>query len=127
MIGKAEELIRRIKEQAQLFVIDNIPNPSKLDFIIIENAMLVGATIKGVLETEQLKLELCEKPSHVCHVAEIPGDYYAEEEWRSDGAWCESCGLDMGWYCPKSPDHICQYEKGDSDCCDFCEMPSERK
>jgi hypothetical protein len=60
-------------------------------------------------------------------VAEIPGDYYAEDEWRSDGAHCEGCGQDMGWYCPSSPDHFCHYDNGNSDGCDFCGMPDERK
>jgi hypothetical protein len=64
-------------------------------------------------------------------VAEIPGDYYAEDKWRSDGASCEGCGRDMGWYCPKSPDHFCHYDGTDgepgSEYCDYCRMPDERK
>ena len=73
------------------------------------------------------------------HAKEIPGDYYAEDEWRSDGARCADCGYYLGWYCPKSPDHYCHYDghmsddvpprfiKNNSDSCDFCGMPDERK
>ena len=59
-------------------------------------------------------------------VAEIPGDYYATDQWRSDGAYCMHCGADLGWYCPKSPDHRCEYSET-SDSCDYCGMPDERK
>ena len=111
MTDKTEELIRRIKEQAQVFVLDNIPNPRKVDFLIIENAMLVGATIKGVMETEQLKSKLY-------------GDLgYHPKSSSLANTYVES----GGWYCPKSSDHYCHYENGDPDHCDFCEEPSERK
>jgi hypothetical protein len=62
---------------------------------------------------------------------EIPGDYYARDKWRSDSAYCAACGLDMGWYCPVSLTHICDYEQEDgtfdSDHCIHCHMPDERK
>ena len=76
-----------------------------------------------------------------------------EEDGRS---WCEVCGEDFGWACPKSPDHTCHYfservtpgmephvklhnggiaylssdhyeEDETDDCCLFCHDPNERK
>ena len=79
-----------------------------------------------------------------------------KSEWGSGGAECGICGVYvMGWYCAKSPDHLCYYnteedsngnryvelrdgnrvymEKGYSnedetdDDCLFCHHPDERK
>jgi len=84
---------------------------------------------------------------------------YTEDSgnWDCGSAWCELCGEDLGWYCPKSPDHACHYfseggkvklaggilvdipedckdEDGSynpnwetDDCCLFCGSPEERK
>lgn len=41
-------------------------------------------------------------------------------------AYCAVCGHDFGWWCPKSPDHYCHYDKGDYGC-DYCGEPDERK
>jgi hypothetical protein len=64
-------------------------------------------------------------------LTETPKEYYKKDKWRSDGANCEGCGLGMGWYCPKSPTHICDYQQEDgsydSDHCIHCHMPDERK
>ena len=72
---------------------------------------------------------------------------------RRYAAVCDICGKTFGWYCSKSPDHICYYtHEADSnrtltlltgekytiptyldldfngeDICIFCEQPSERK
>jgi len=44
-----------------------------------------------------------------------------------DGAVCR-CGVRAdSWYCPDSPDHLCHYNKGDLDSCDYCGQPEERK
>lgn len=57
------------------------------------------------------------------------------------GATCVICGKDLGWWCPKSPNHICHYEydytkrgyltpEGGYSCeelCKYCGNPSERK
>jgi hypothetical protein len=40
---------------------------------------------------------------------------------------CAICGHDFGWWCPKSPDHYCHYDKGNEDSCDYCGQPEERK
>lgn len=57
--------------------------------------------------------------------------YYAKDKWRSDGAKCAGCGIDLGWFCPVSPVHYCDYEQADgtydSDSCIHCGMPDERK
>jgi hypothetical protein len=55
MIEETEELLRRIKQRSVMFVIDNIQDPTPSDFIFVENAMMVGATIKGevVMEFDQ--------------------------------------------------------------------------
>lgn len=71
---------------------------------------------------------LCEKKGHqiVPRLADIR-EQLKKDKWASTGAYCKACGKDFGWWCPESPDHICHYDKGDSDQCDFCGMPSERK
>ena len=66
------------------------------------------------------------------------------------GAQCAVCKLNLGWYCPDSPDHACHYYSHDGkvtlvdgtevdvpekvkgrtesdDWCIFCEEPDERK
>lgn len=46
---------------------------------------------------------------------------------HGESAKC-ACGRTADdWYCPKSPDHLCHYDKGDFDQCDFCGQPEERK
>ena len=37
---------------------------------------------------------------------------------------CAICGEDFGWWCPKSPNHICEYKYGG---CIYCGEPDERK
>jgi len=48
------------------------------------------------------------------------------DKWASTGALCAICGQHFGWWCPKSPDHLCHYSKSEDDC-DYCHMPMERK
>ncbi len=40
-----DEVIKEIKERARLFVYDNFANPTVSDFLIVESAMLIGASI----------------------------------------------------------------------------------
>lgn len=50
--------------------------------------------------------------------------------WGSSGggAQCVLCGeTSDSWYCPKSLDHLCHYDNGNYDQCDFCGEPEERK
>jgi len=49
-----------------------------------------------------------------------------KDEWACTGAYCIICRESLGWWCPKSPDHLCHYSKSDDDC-DYCHMPAERK
>jgi hypothetical protein len=48
-----------------------------------------------------------------------------------DSAKCDVCGKNHGWWCPKSPNHICDYEQPDGDydedSCRHCGKPEERK
>lgn len=72
-------------------------------------------------------IEHCGKVGHVI----VPRDSSIMEKlkkdmWASTGALCAVCGKSFGWWCPKSPDHICHYSKSEDDC-DYCHMPSERK
>lgn len=52
MMDMTDEIIRRIKERAKVFVIDNIRHPTLMDFIIIENAMLIGSMVRCEVEME---------------------------------------------------------------------------
>ena len=47
-------------------------------------------------------------------------------KWASTWAYCAVCGKDFGWWCPKSPDHLCHYEVGIYGC-KYCGMLEERK
>lgn len=43
-------------------------------------------------------------------------------------AMCPVCRKDFGWWCPKSPDNLCNYDPpGHLDSCQYCGDPEERK
>ena len=48
-----------------------------------------------------------------------------------EGVDCATCGKDLGWWCPESPNHQCDYHQDDGsydwDCCRHCGQPEERK
>ena len=50
---------------------------------------------------------------------------------RNESAVCKACGDNLGWYCPDSPNHLCDYDQGDEtynpDHCRYCGQPDERK
>ena len=50
---------------------------------------------------------------------------------RHDSLYCTVCDKCFGWYCPTSPDHLCDYEQEDgtynNDICRYCGQPEERK
>jgi len=56
-----------------------------------------------------------------------------EHEWyeNSNGGaqclLCDSFPKQDTWYCRKSPDHLCHYNDGNYDSCDYCGHPQERK
>ena len=80
-------------------------------------------------QIEKLRAEIAEKEIALedlissCEHEHIKKNY--------DSAECNTCGEDFGWWCPKSPDHICDYEKEDGeydwDSCRYCGHPEERK
>lgn len=45
------------------------------------------------------------------------------DEW--DSAECAICGADLGWWCPKSKTHLCEYKV--DEWCIHCGEPEERK
>lgn len=66
-----------------------------------------------------------------CKHVIVPRNPNIDEElktdiWASTGAICAICAKSFGWWCPKSPDHLCHYSKSEDDC-DYCHMPEERK
>jgi hypothetical protein len=50
---QTEDLMQSIKSRAKAFVEDNYFNPTKRDFILIENAMLVGSLIATRVQMEE--------------------------------------------------------------------------
>jgi len=67
------------------------------------------------------------------HEIIVPPNFYEklkEDQWHSASAICKGCDTHFGWFCPNSPDHICNYkhESGRYDgICRYCGMPDERK
>jgi len=64
------------------------------------------------------------------HELEVPSDFYeklAKDPFHSATGRCKGCGESFGWFCPSSPNHICNYDKYGNDSCEFCGMPDERK
>ncbi len=55
MIDSTEKLIREIKERARIYTLDNFKNPSKYDFLLVENAMLIGSSIGIEFECQEIK------------------------------------------------------------------------
>lgn len=74
---------------------------------------------------------------------ECKHEYVIETGYES--AVCEICGKDLGWWCPESPNHVCEYygvhrgwyhtnhtgirppEWYNEDDCIYCHQPEERK
>lgn len=48
-----------------------------------------------------------------------------------DSARCDVCGTHFGWFCPESPNGVCDYDQPDGsydeDNCIHCGNPEERK
>ena len=55
---QSEEITRRIKERAALFVFDNFRRPSRSDILVIESAMMMGASIAHEMEMDRLVEEI---------------------------------------------------------------------
>lgn len=77
---------------------------------------------------------------------EVTAQYGDDPEYDDDGSCrCSICGKDLGWWCPNSPHHYCEYfgnhrgghpgrngwsyegEWYDEDNCIYCCQPEERK
>ena len=100
---------------------------------------LLCEDIKG--EVERLRKEITRLQFELVYLRQgckaqghqiVPRDEDIEEKlkvdiWESTGAYCECCLEYFGWWCPKSPDHLCHYSKALYDECDYCGMPNERK
>jgi len=52
MAEESQKLIERIKASARKFVENNIKNPVQSDYIIVESAMMIGATIQAEVMVE---------------------------------------------------------------------------
>jgi hypothetical protein len=49
----SDPIITRIAERARLFVEDNFTNPTPSDYLIIQNAMLIGSSIAFEIQAEK--------------------------------------------------------------------------
>ena len=54
-----DEVTRRIKQRAMLFVIDNYKRPTDLDFVVIENAMMLGSVVRAEVEMDFIRKAPC--------------------------------------------------------------------
>jgi hypothetical protein len=68
---------------------------------------------------------------HTCIVLEKKEPDYVGLTINWGGASCAICNENFGWYCPKSPTNVCNYELEDGtingDHCKHCDDPYERK
>ncbi len=64
------DIIQEIKKRARVLTDDNIKNPNAFDYVLIENAMLIGASIER--EAENIEFT---KESYCCN------DEEAKEIW----------------------------------------------
>jgi hypothetical protein len=92
---------------------------SKFDPVIrslIDAEMELHNALSSVKSAKSLFREKCE------HEIVRDGD------GGSSTARCQRCGQDLGWWCPSSPTHQCEYPEDPNDeCCKFCGQPDERK
>lgn len=88
-------------------------------------------TSRAILKEAQSNFD---KLVHTCSHYVKPIKNYRESE--SNSVKCEICGEYLGWYCPESPNHVCDYEHYDEemggryideDSCIYCGHPEERK
>ena len=58
---------------------------------------------------EKLKRATRNCPHVIYRVGWMPTTKSDPEDSDCDSASCAVCGSDLGWWCPKSPDHTCHY------------------
>lgn len=99
----------------------------------------IADAMSVVSEADRKLMELMKSCKHV----------FRESAMKRGSAECMICGVDFGWYCKKSPDHVCHYESEDGqvelldgtlvpvpeghdashengDWCVFCNEPADR-
>lgn len=86
------------------------------------------------LSITAMEKALC-KVKNACVHFNVPIGDWEWSEWQNTwtmdcGVKCVICGESTGaWYCPDSPNHLCEYEPEDRACdfCIHCGLPDERK
>jgi hypothetical protein len=83
--------------------------------------------VKAVAVAEAARIT--DGPKRALKLALVHKHSYVRHPEMKDVPMCEICDtvLYSRWYCPKSKDHLCHYDKGNEDECDFCGNPEERK
>jgi predicted aconitase len=86
----------------------------------------LGLPLFSKQETERLR-NIVSDWARACETSAAVSAH--KHTWTNDdGSAICACGERAdAWFCPDSPDHLCSYENGDSDACDFCGEPEERK
>jgi len=88
--------IKRIKE-----IYGSVESFNKM----VEN--LRGIISKMSLQERRDRLDKLHK--HIIMYNELIRSCPHELQKVSESAWCRICGQYVGWWCPKSPDHLCYY------------------
>lgn len=78
---------------------------------------------------KEYQIKLLKETKHDCFILKKePNNIFNYGSYIDyGGAYCEICRDYKGWYCPDSPDLICDYEIGEYDHCIHCGYPDERK
>lgn len=61
------------------------------------------------------------------HTVPERATYNESEDAISGSAVCAVCGPMLTWYCPKNPQHYCEYDDAHGECCIHCDLPMIRK
>lgn len=93
------------------------------------------ANVQNALEALHIAQDGRAKLEAQCNHLYIPTGNYEWNEWSKQwnincGGSCAICSKPLqGWYCPKAPNHQCEYDEEDScqDDCIHCHLPDERK
>lgn len=73
-------------------------------------------------EREDVEFDLREVYNRICHARDSILFHASEMALDNEG----SCSVCDGWFCPTSPNFVCDYTV-DMDDCDYCHGPEERK
>ena len=80
----------------------------------------------------QIQIEIYAQRKQCDHKYIPLKEYDPANRWFSSSCYCERCGDDgETWWCPKSPDGLCEYQQKDGTYnmhnCIYCHLPDERK